>query len=162
MFLLLSGETGIVPGLEVGPNLWLAAAKGLGFFVQVVWFKDTEFRCTNTDPEHSPRFLKWVSYCKCHPNLAVIFVDAASLLELHNLAQWHAWKVPHSFFADPSLEPVPPGGWQACSRGLRSLDIGWFHNLLVEIGRVVSSRVGPMRTCDCPETALDSFACSYR
>ena len=61
----------------VGPNLWLVAAKGLGFFVHAVWFKDAEFCRIITDLEHSPRFLKWGSYRKCHPNLVVIFTDEA-------------------------------------------------------------------------------------
>ena len=93
----------------MGPNLGIAAAKGLVFFVHAVRFKDEEFRRIITAPEHSPRFLKWGSYRKCHQNLAVIFTDAASFPELHNLAYWHTWKVPHVFFASPSSEPVAHG-----------------------------------------------------
>ena len=57
--------------------MWLVAVKGLGFFIYTVRFKDAEFRRIITDPEHSPRFLKWGSYRKCHPNLVVIFTDEA-------------------------------------------------------------------------------------
>ena len=67
---------GLLKVWGVVPNLWLPADKGLGFFVHVVWFKqDEEFRRIITNPEHSPRFLKWSIYRKCHPNLAVIFTD---------------------------------------------------------------------------------------
>ena len=100
----------------MGKKLWLTAAKGLGFFVHAVHFKDTEFQRNITDPEHSLCFLKWGSYCKCYLNLGVICMYEASLVELHNLAYWNAWKVPHVFFAYPSSEPVAPGGWQERSR----------------------------------------------
>ena len=93
----------------MGPNLWLAAAKGPGFFVHAVCFMDAEFQRIITDLEDSPRFLKWGSYRKCHPNLTVIFMDEASLPELRNLAYWCTWKVPHVFFAAPSSELVAPG-----------------------------------------------------
>ena len=75
-------------GSGVGPNLWLAAAKGFAFCVHVVWFKDEEFRHIITNPEHSLCYLKWGINRKCHPNLAVIFTDTASIPKLHNLPYW--------------------------------------------------------------------------
>ena len=65
--------------------MWLAAAKGLGFFVHVVRFKDEEFCRIITNTDLSPHFLKWGSYHKIHPNLAVIFTDTASLPEFNNI-----------------------------------------------------------------------------
>ena len=44
---------------EVGPHLWLAAAKGLGFYVHTVRFKDADFQRIPSDPGLSPKFAKW-------------------------------------------------------------------------------------------------------
>ena len=115
-FYRYQARRGLCKVQRVGPNLWLPAAKGLGFFVHTVRFKDEEFRRTITDPEHSQCFLKWGIYRKCHPKLAVIFTDTASLPELRNLPYWHVWKVTHIFFTSPSSEPVVPKGWHTLSR----------------------------------------------
>ena len=61
----------------VVPNQWVAAAKGLGFHVHVICFKDKEFECIIKDSVLSPCTLNW-EHCRArerHPNIAVVLMS---------------------------------------------------------------------------------------
>ena len=110
-------QRGLCEVRGVGPNLWLAAAQGFGFFVSVVRFQDGAFQKILALLERPPKSLQWGSYRKCHRNLTVIFTDVESLPDvLTNSFYWNAWPVTHVFFADPSTSPVAPDGWGTRSR----------------------------------------------
>ena len=94
----------------------MAVTKGLGFHVHTVRFNYAGYFCILSTPGFVPELLEWGSYCKCHPDMSVIFTDAASLLTLHNNKYWEVWLVVHVFFEDPSGSSPPPLGWQERSK----------------------------------------------
>ena len=81
------------------------AAKGLGFHVHVVCFKDKEFERVLQLLDPSPCTLNW-GHCRArnrHLNLAVVFLDRVSL-SARDDGYWNSWIVPHVFFLEP--DPV--------------------------------------------------------
>ena len=87
---------------RVGPNQWVAAAKGLGFHIHIVCFKDEEFKCVLKHSDPSPYSFSW-EHCwehNRHPDLAVVFLDRASLSTRVDV-YWHSWITPHVFFSEP-------------------------------------------------------------
>ena len=68
----------------VGPNQWLVAAKGFGFHVHTICYKDEEFKHIINDSGPPPSIFKWGHYKlhQLHPNLAVVFSGVASLPEV--------------------------------------------------------------------------------
>ena len=59
--------------LGVGPNLWMAAVRGLGFQVLMVQFKDTGYRLIFSTAYFAPKILAWgwIIYCGCPPDNGV-------------------------------------------------------------------------------------------
>ena len=110
-------QRGLCEVRGVGPNLWLAAAQGLGFRVEAVRFQDRAFLRILALLARPPRSVRWGCYRKRHRNLTVVFTDVASLPDVPSNSQyWRAWNVTHVFFADPSTSPVAPPGWETRSR----------------------------------------------
>ena len=97
----------------VGPNLWMAASQGLGFQVRTVQFQDAGYWCIILTSGFALKILAWGTYHGCHPNMSVIFTDAASLLLSSGYKYWGAWSVVYMFFEDPSGSFPPQVGRNA-------------------------------------------------
>ena len=79
----------------------------------MIFFKDKEFEGVIKDSVLSPRTLNW-EHCRAykrHLNLAVVFLDMASLSARID-GYWNFWLVTHVFFSELGTVILAPEGWK--------------------------------------------------